>query len=131
MADMISIDASEAGVLAADMRAVDSRLTRWVGPVIEKGANNIKKELQAEMRTSSSFGVVAPGISYDLTSSGSSFEAEVGPVKGSPGSLANIAYFGGSRGGGGTVADPQGALDSEAPRFADALADLAADLVFG
>ena len=54
---------------------------------------------------------------------------EVGPAKKSGGSRglgfgANIAYFGGARGGGGTVADPKTALDAEIPNFEAQLADI-------
>lgn len=129
MAGGVSIDASEVRELAADMRQVHSRLSQHVRPVVEKGALNIKNDLQAEMRKSRHFGVVAPAISYDIEG-GDKYEAEIGPTKGSPGSLANIAYFGTSRGGG-TVEDPSGALEREAPKFADALADLAAELALG
>ena len=54
---------------------------------------------------------------------------EVGPRKGKPGSIANIAYFGGANGGGGTVPDPRGALEAEAPRFEKALTDLVGEIL--
>jgi len=126
----MSIDAGEVRALAEDMRRVDSRMSRHVRPVVERGAVQIKNDLQAEMRKSRHFAPVARGISYDMRSPGGAYEAEIGPEKGSPGSLANIAYFGDSLGAG-TVEDPTAALEREAPKFADALADLAADLVFG
>jgi hypothetical protein len=52
-------------------------------------------------------------------------EAEIGPHSGpgQPGAIANVGYFGTSRGGG-TVPDPQGALDAEAPRLESAIGDL-------
>lgn len=133
--DSITIDTSELRTLAADMRQVDSRVSRWVLPVVEKGANNIKEELQAEARSSRHFKGVAPAISYDIKTLGGAFEAEIGPEKrygkgSGGGNHANIGYFGTSRGGG-TVEDPQTALDNEAPKFADALADSAEGLVFG
>lgn len=125
----VTIDASEVRQLAADMRGVHARLSQHVRPVVERGAVNIKNDLQQQMRGSRHFAPVARGITYDV-SSGGAYEAEIGPEKGSPGSLANIAYFGSSRGGG-TVEDPSGALEREAPKFADALADLAAELALG
>lgn len=142
----VTIDVSEVRALEVDMRAVDSRLVRHIIPVVEKGAANIKGDLRAEAFKSRHFGGMARSITYDMiTSSGSGIEAEIGPTKGKPGSIANIAYFGGSAwsgrknpgrgwqsgpGGGGTVEDPRGALDREAPRFERALADIAAELVF-
>ena len=126
----VSVDASEVRQLAEDMRRIDSRLSRHVRPVVERGAVQIKNDLQAQARKSRSFRGFAPGISYDMRTPGGAYEAEIGPAKGRPGSLANIAYFGTSRGGG-TVEDPSAALEREAPKFADALADLAAELALG
>ena len=124
----IDIDMSEVRTLAADMAQVDSRLTRRVKPVIRRGAQNIKNQLVDEMRSSRHFRGVAPGISYDLTDDG--YTAEIGPTKGQPGSLANVAYFGTSRGGG-TVRNPEYALAEEVPGFQQALGDLAAELTLG
>ena len=53
-------------------------------------------------------------------------EAEIGPETGGAGSLAGFAYFGGVNGGGGTVPDPQGALDAEAPNVEKHLGALVA-----
>lgn len=131
---MFSIDTSELRALAADMRQVDSRLVRWVRPVVEKGAVNIKNDLRAKMEESVHFAPVARGIDYEMKDRGfgdvGEYAAEIGPKRGKPGSLANIAYFGGANGGG-TVEDPQAAADRELPNFEKALADLAADMVFG
>lgn len=144
----VSIDASEVRTLAADMRNVTARLSQHVRPVVEKGAVNIKADLQEQARKSRHFAPLARAISYDITG-GDKYEAEIGPETGRPGSLGNIAYFGAGQGvyragprfaqvayfgtakGGGTVEDPSAALEREAPKFADALADLAAELVFG
>lgn len=129
------LDTSELRSLAADMRQVDSRLARWVRPVVEKGAVNIKDDMRRKMAESEHFEPVARSIGYDMTEGGfgdqGEYVAEVGPSKGSPGSLANIAYFGGANGGGGSVEDPQAAADRELPNFRNALADLAEDLVLG
>lgn len=124
----IEFDTSELNALAADLTQAPAELDGKILPVVEKGALNIKNQLVSEMRSSRHFKGVARGISYDIHG-GQMFgrgviEAEIGPTKGSPGSLANIAYFGSSRGGGGTVPDPQGALDAETPRFEQALGDL-------
>ena len=128
MADSISVDMSEVRELAVDMTRVDGRLTRHLAPVVKKGALNIKNQLVSEMSGSRHFGSVARGITYDIKGDG--FEAEIGPEKGRPGSLANIAYFGGSNGGGGTVPDPQGAGEAELPNFEKALAEVAEGLIF-
>lgn len=123
----VTIDVSEVRTLAADMRAVDRRLARHIIPAVDHAAVNVKGDMRDAASRSRHFRM-ANSISYDKTDP---YEAEIGPVKGGAGSLANIAYFGGANGGGGTVEDPQAALDREAPKFERSLADLAVDLVFG
>lgn len=137
----IEIDTSEVRALAEDFKAVPARLARHAKPVVSKGADNIRNQMRDEMSSSAHFKKAAKSITYDLIDDG--FGAEIGPVKGA-GSIANIAYFGGSGwsgrkkpgpgwqqgpGGGGTVPDPRGALKAEAPRFIKALADAAAELL--
>jgi len=119
------VDMSEVRAFAADMRQVDGSLNRWLKPAVVKGGVNIKAQLRSEANESRHFRF-ASAINYDLIDGG--LGVEVGPEKGSPGSLGNIAYFGTSRGGG-TVSDPRGALDAEAPKFAEALADIAERLL--
>lgn len=124
----IRIDTSEVREFAAELHGIPPRLAHHARPVVKRGAQNIKNQLVEEMRASVHFRPVARGISYDIVDNG--FTAEIGPEKGSPGSLANIAYFGGgTQPGGGTVPDPRGALEAEAPRFEKSLADLAAELL--
>jgi len=123
----ISVDTSEVRAAVADMTSVDSRLRPEVAAVVKKGATNIKDDLQAQARKSRHFKGFAPGISYDMKGD---FEAEIGPTKGRPGSLANIAYFGTSRGGG-TVEEPAEALQREVPSFEKYLGDIAEKVVFG
>ena len=118
----MDIDTSELRAFAAHLQSASSSLD--VEQVVSKGALNIKNQLVAEMRQSRHFGQISSSISYDITGGAGDVEAEIGPVKGSPGSLANIAYFGSSRGGG-TVADPEGALLAEAPNLEKYLGDLA------
>lgn len=121
------IDATELRTLSADMRQMPEQLHHQTAAALHTSALAIKKDLRAKMAASKHFKGVARGISYDVRSAGFGvtgvLEAEIGPTKGSPGSLANIAYFGSSRGGG-TVEDPQAALDREAPNFEKELADL-------
>src|SRR5699024_650562 len=86
----ISVDTSEVRAAVADMSGVDARLRPDVASVVKKGATNIKSDLTAQMRSSRHFKGFAD-IGYDMIDS---FEAEIGPNKGGPGSGANIAYFG-------------------------------------
>ena len=121
----VEIDVSEVREFVAEMQEIPAQLTRHVRPVVEKGALNIKNQLQAEARQSRYFRI-APAITYDITSSAEGVEAEIGPDKSriATAKLANIAYFGGAHGGGGTLPDPQLALDAEEPKFLKALEDL-------
>lgn len=82
--------------------------------VILKGAMNLKKDLQSQMSRSRHF----KGITSSITFDHDGLTAEVGPEKGagSGGALANIAYFGSSRGGG-TVEAPEEALAREMPNL--------------
>lgn len=119
----VSFDVSGLRSLSSDLGRVPGSVQRGVRPVVSKGALNIKRQLQNEMGGSAHFGQIKSAISYDIKVDGSGVEAEIGPRKGAPGSLANIAYFGGSRGGG-TVPDPSGALNAEASKFETALGAL-------
>ena len=117
------IDASELREFAADMRRYPEQLRPHIRPVVEKGAVKIKKQMRDEMSASPHFKGVTRSITYDIIDRVGGVEAEIGPLPGAPGSLANIAYFGGSRGGGG-VPDPRGALEAEVPAFERALGAL-------
>lgn len=126
-----SLDASEVRALAADMRPVPEVLAKDVRAVVVKGAMNIKNDQRRAASQSRHF-EFARAITFDIHG-GSLFgtaviEAEIGPVKGKPGSLANIAYFGTSRGGG-TVEDPGAALERESVRYNAALEKLMGNLL--
>lgn len=122
----ITVDTSEVRAAVADMTGVDSRLRPDVAAVVKKGATNIRKDMLDKMRSSRHFKGFAD-ISYDMVDD---FEAEIGPNKGGPGAGANIAYFGTSRGGG-TVEDPEVALEREIPAFEKHMLDIAERVVFG
>lgn len=111
-------DASELVQLAADLNRSAAEVAVSVRQIVAKGAVNIKKQLRAEMSGSEHFGQAARRISYDITTpADDTVVAEIGPSHGAGdvGSLANIAYFGTSKGGA-TVPDPMGALEAEAAR---------------
>jgi len=129
-----TVDASEVRAFATEMAGAPALAERQVRGVLAKGALNIRNEMRTEAAKSTHFGQIAPTISYDLNTTsafgGGVFEAEIGPNKHFRAArIANIAYFGGSNGGGGTVADPQKALENEAPKFVSALEKLLGDLL--
>ena len=136
MSDSISIDTSELRALAADLSAAGPLVSREVRGVIVKGAVTIKNQLRSEAQASRHFRGMASSIGFDVTGGATAgdtaIEAQIGPSSeaGSPGNLANIAYFGTSRGGG-TVPDPLLALETEAPNVEKYLAELAERAVRG
>ena len=124
----IEFDTTELTAFAARLEGAAKATEKQVHAVVQRGAMNIKKQMRAEMSASRHFKGAARSITYDLRTAsgfgGGSVEAEIGPTRGRPGSLANIAYFGTSRGGG-TVPDPRGALEAEAPNVMEWLAKAA------
>ena len=126
MSDGISFDSSELLRLAADFGRATKDLLPDVDKVVKKGAQNLKDAYVAQARGSSFRGIV-PSISYDSDYRPGRVQYEIGPDKDrSGGPLGNLYYFGGAHGGGGT-GDLDGPLQGEAPRFLDALGDLAED----
>lgn len=95
---------------------------------MSRGALNIKRAMQHDLEQSGNAGIrhVARSISYDLIDGDGTVEAEIGPDKPS-GALANIAYFGTSRGGGHTR-DPIEALSEESAALEKAIADIVEDI---
>lgn len=126
---VMSADASEVRAFAVELQTVPDNVVRKIPGVVKKGANNIKQTMVADFGRSRSFHQIGRAVSYDISMDATGVEAEIGPVKGSPGSLANIAYFGGANGGGGTIRDPERALEEEVPRFESALSDLLGDVL--
>ena len=122
---MIDIDASDFDRFACYVAAAVTEIGAGIPKVIGKGALNVKTEWNDAFRGSPSIKGIAGAVTYDTRTGQGWAEAEIGPRRGAPGSLANIAHFGSSRGGG-TVADPQTFLDAEEPRLTTALEDLIA-----
>lgn len=124
----VEIDTSEVRQFAADATRLPGELSRWLRPAVSKGALNIKRAMQQDLQQSGNAGIrhVARSISYDLIDGDNTVEAEIGPDKPS-GALANIAYFGTSKGGGHTR-DPIEALNEESAAFEKAIADIVEDI---
>lgn len=140
----MSIDASGIHQLAGAFRSVN--IVPEVRQVVSKGALKVKNQLQSEAQGSKHFGRIVETVNYDLDVGGDFVEAEIGPDKsvmtqrsksrgnrsgsdGSAASLAGIAYFGGSRGGGNTLPDPLIALRAEEPFVLSAIGDLLEDVL--
>lgn len=105
------VDNSELYALAHDFGVMPDKYVKKVRPIFNRTALEIKRGMQDDFKKSRHF-KVARSIDYDLH--GGTFggdlglAAEIGPnaVRDPSAALAGIAYFGGSRGGGGTVRDP-------------------------
>lgn len=120
---------------AAELLAVGPKMVAGSRAVVQKGALNVKNDFNDSFRESSSFKGVAGSVNYDTKFTPSGVAAEIGPDKdrypGIPGPgrtrpaapIANIAVFGGARGGG-TVPDPMKHLDTEAPKIEAAMSAL-------
>ena len=124
----MSVDSSDLDRLAADLAKIPAAMVPKLRGVVAKSALNTKNIMRADVRKSTHFrGKKKPGldasIDYDIKVMGfggdAVIEAEIGPNKdrAAGASLANIAYFGTSKPGGGTVRDPRDAMLEEAPNF--------------
>ena len=122
----VEIDTHEVKEFASELGRVPAKVITGVRPAVRKAGVNMKDQLREEMAASKHF-KAANSISFDEGDGG--MAVEVGPTKSGAGNLANIAYFGGANGGGGTVPDPRNALDAEAPRFEKALTNLVGEIL--
>lgn len=122
----MDFDAKELRTLAADLTRAGAKVLPEVEKVVFKGAMNVKAGMIAEAKSSRSFKGIAPSIDFDLTASANGVEAEIGPRHGpgEAGNLANIAYFGTSRGGG--TVDFEKPMNDERPKFEKAIAEVIA-----
>lgn len=122
----IQVDTSEVRSAVADLNKVPTKLLREVPAVVKKGALNIKNAMRKDFEASNNAGFqyVGSTVTFDMTDQG--FGAEIGPAK-PRGALANVAWFGTSRGGG-TVRDPAQALAAEEPKFIEQLERIVGDL---
>ena len=99
MSDLI--DVSQVQALAQRMASAPLKKQVLVAAAVKKGAQNIKEAIQEDVRSSSNAAFRRIPIHYDMKSEGVRVEADIGPEESGAGSLANIAFFGTSRGGGG------------------------------
>ena len=111
--------------LAQNLGKIAGSAVSDVDAVLEKGMQNIKTEMVADVSGSEHFKGMAGSINYESHYRPSVVRYVGGPDKGRRGgALGNIYYFGTSRGGGsGDIDKP---LRSEEPRTVSALEKLAA-----
>lgn len=125
MAD-IDIDLSQLLALGDDLKSAAAGAIGTIRPAVTKAGVNIKQDMR-DAAASKHF-KFANQINFDQTGNAAYSQVVVGPKKVGAGNLANIAYFGGAHGGGGTIEDPQAALDREAPKLESAILDLIGEL---
>lgn len=123
-------DAREVTELAADLGRVAGDALPAVDAVMKKAAVNVKDGLAADARGSRHFRQIAPSMSFDSDYRVGQVGYEIGPDRDrSPAAaLANIAYFGGANGGGGSL-DLNGPLRAEEPGMMAALDKALGDLL--
>jgi len=130
---MSAIDTSGFREFAAVVDRAETNMAAEIRSVVVKGAVNVKATMRADMRQRPHFRKIAQDIDFDVLEERDAVSAAIGPVigrgKGHAGGLAWIAYFGAPNGGGGTVRDPQAALDEEEQGLLSALADVAGGLL--
>lgn len=110
----ITIDATQALAVAADLEQTAAELVTRTRAGVRDAATAARDAMRADMAGSGSFAHAATSITFDMAGNGAMSEAEIGPTK-PAGAIANIAYFGGVHGGGGTVRDPLDAAESTDP----------------
>ena len=122
-------DASELKRYADDLMRLEPKVELQVDSILKKGATNVKNTLREDMSQSRSFKQIARTINYDIEKFDGGIEAQVGPDKyWRAGRLANIAYFGGARGGGGTV-DFDNGIRKELPNLNEHLGRVMRDVL--
>lgn len=97
---MGQIDVGQVNELAERLATVAARKHGMVAAAVKHGAQNIKEGVQSDLQSSGNRAIRRIGIAYEMKEKGTVIEADIGPRKGGASDLANIAFFGTSRGGG-------------------------------
>lgn len=122
--------ADEMRQLATDVVKAAGRLAslKDVDEVMKKGATVIKDGQNENLAGSGSFRGISGSVTYDRAVALGGVAYEGGPDKDRHGgALANIAFFGGSRGGG--TVDFDGPIEAEMPEIEKHLADIIEDIL--
>lgn len=117
----MSTNTAELDSLIHDLGQIPAKVDRKIMPIMRKTGLQTKRRLQADLRASSSFRHAAQSVDYDVNrhsfGEATVITVEVGPNadRAKAAALAGFAYFGGAKGGGGTVPDPIVAMRREEP----------------
>lgn len=124
----MTIDASQLEAFGAQLTANTLARRALISAAVKKGAQNVKRDIEADLRTSTTKAFRRIPIRYTMQTVGATgIAADISPTKGGPGSLANIAFFGTAKGGG-THSFYEHAKD-ELPALAEQVARVAGEVV--
>ena len=125
---MTEFDVSDVYEFALGMDKSAADVERTMRPVVQRGALNIKREMQDDASGHPRFPSFPSSISYDTKANKSEISAEIGPDKDKrQGALGNILYFGTSKNA--AALDINGPLDREEPKFVQAIENAIEDLL--
>lgn len=123
-------DVSEVLELGADLGRIAGKTVPVLLAATEKSAAAIQRGMRAEVGGHAHLPQFPNSITHEVKAHFGGIEAEIGPDKGlTQGPLGNIVYFGTSKNG--PIANINGPLDAEAPRFQKAVEDAAGKLLDG
>lgn len=127
---MISVSIEGLDALVADLGKASTMAPAEVRKVVQKGALNIKTDWRQKWSGHPHAPALAASVTYDTKETGTGATAEIGPDKNiGVGPLGNIYEFGTPRNGPRPGGLP--ALQTEEPKFLQALEDLAGKLLDG
>lgn len=126
----MTFDTSEVLALGADLGRIAGKSIPPLLAAVEKSAAAVERGMRSEASGHAHLPQFPNSITHDVKAHFGGIEAEIGPDKGLPqGPLGNIVYFGTSKNG--PVANINGPLDAEAPKFQKAVEDAAGKLLDG
>lgn len=127
MGDFIQLDLTELTELITSYDRSTKGVRASVQRSVAKAGVKLRNKLRKDVRKSTHFKKISRTITFDLIDRG--MGVVVGPLSRRQGKLAHIAYFGGVRGGGGTVPDPAQHLPGEAEQVEQVLKDIVQELL--
>lgn len=129
MADGITMTSPALNTLIADLGRVGPQAYTRTTAIVERATLEAKNRMVSDAEASEHF-AIASTISYDSDFRPNQIRFVLGPdrARHRKARIANIAYFGGRNGGGGTL-DINAGIDQAAPGMVNALAAMAAELL--
>ena len=125
-----NIDASDFREFARDCDNAAAELLGKVEPTIMRGAGNVQRAMKKDIEARPHFKQISPFVTFDVDRFQAGTRAEIGPTTAgkTAADLYHIGVFGGARGGGGTIPDPESHLEAEAPAIERYVGDILEEL---